>query len=241
LREIEGIYVVEGRGIYPHNSYFINGFLIDCGHPSYELLSDKVSHILITHSHPEHIEDLEKFRGKALILAHKDEIPYAKHPEDGEKINGFEIIHTPGHTKGHLCFYLEDRKILFSGDMVLALTTTVILPPSGDMGEYIKSLEKLLSYEIKMILPAHGPPIKEPERRIRELIEHRLSREREILSLIEEGVDETERLVEKIYGELPEFEMKLARKQVLAHLIKLEREGRIGRELFLKLTKNAKI
>ena len=109
------------------------------------------------------------------------------------------------------------------------------------MGEYIKSLEKLLSYEIKMILPAHGPPIKEPERRIRELIEHRLSREREILSLIEEGVDVTERLVEKIYGELSEFEMKLARKQVLAHIIKLEREGRIGRELFLKLTKNAKI
>ncbi len=109
--------------------------------------------------------------------------------EDGEKMNGIKIIHTPGHSPGHLCFYLPEAKAMFSGDLVLSVTTTHVGYYPGystdPVGDQIKSLEKLLSYEIDTIYPAHEDIIKKPRERIHELIGHYEGRMEEIRSLLD--------------------------------------------------------
>ncbi|MBO8182842.1 MAG: MBL fold metallo-hydrolase [Archaeoglobus sp.] len=109
--------------------------------------------------------------------------------EDGERKNGLRVIHTPGHSPGHLCFYLPEEKAMFAGDLVLSVTTTHIGYYPGystdPVGDQIKSLKKLLNYEIDTIYPAHEEVIKKPHERIYELIRHYEQRMEEIRSILD--------------------------------------------------------
>lgn len=146
-------------------------------------------------------------------------------------VNGqeLEVVHTPGHTLGSICLYERKARILFTGDTILGVGTVAISPPPyGDMALYLRSLERLKGYDIAMMLPGHGPPVEEPQRKIQELIDHRHEREEQIIQLIAAGKAGLTQLLAEIYPELDRRIMPMARRQVLAHLSKLRDEGRVA-------------
>lgn len=152
--------------------------------------------------------------------------------EDGDRIRvadlELEVVHTPGHSPGHICLYLKEEGILFTGDHIVGISTVTVAPPNGDMIDYLSSLQKLLKYPAERLFPAHGPIMEDAHGKIREYYEHRLERERQIVRVLQEGGEMTPRqLMMKIYAvELDERFYEVAEKQILGHLAKLEKEGR---------------
>jgi glyoxylase-like metal-dependent hydrolase (beta-lactamase superfamily II) len=150
--------------------------------------------------------------------------------DDGEvlKVGALSLrcVHAPGHTAGHLCVFLEDDAMLFAGDNVLGMGTGV----TSDMAEYIRSLRKMQSFDAVLLAPGHGPIVREPNRKLQELIEHRQQREEQIVSLLGQGRDSVKALVKAIYPELDKRLLLMAQGQVLSHLRKLESEGKITLE-----------
>ena len=141
------------------------------------------------------------------------------------------MVHTPGHTAGHLSPFLEEGRVVFAGDNVLGLGTTVVPPPPhGDMAQYIDSLAKMQGLEAELMCCGHGPVVREPNRKLQELIDHRHEREEQILSLVGQGHDTVKKLVRAIYPELDKRLLGMAQSQVLSHLSKLERDGRARTE-----------
>lgn len=141
------------------------------------------------------------------------------------------MVHTPGHTAGHLSPFLEEGRVLFAGDNVLGMGTTVVPPPpNGDMAQYLDSLRKMQSLEAEVMCCGHGPVVREPNRKLQELIDHRHEREQQILTLARGGRDTVAALVQAIYPELDKRLVSMATSQVLSHLSKLEREGRVRTE-----------
>ena len=142
-----------------------------------------------------------------------------------------KLVHTPGHTAGHLCMLIPEEKLLFAGDNVLGVGTAAIAPPPhGDMGQYIASLKKMQTLEAELLAPGHGPLVKEPNRKIQELIDHRQQREDQILRLMADGRDDVKSLVKAIYPELDKRLLMMATGQVLSHLHKLQGEGKLRLE-----------
>jgi glyoxylase-like metal-dependent hydrolase (beta-lactamase superfamily II) len=138
------------------------------------------------------------------------------------------MVHSPGHTAGHLSPFLEDERVLFAGDNVLGMGTTVVPPPPhGDMAQYVASLAKMESLDAEVMCCGHGPTVREPRRKLQELIDHRREREEQILSLARSGKDTVGAMVRAIYPELDKRLLGMAQSQVLSHLSKLEREGRV--------------
>jgi len=138
-------------------------------------------------------------------------------------------IHAPGHTAGHLCILLEDDGLLFAGDNVLGVGTAAISPPPhGDMAEYIRSLRKMQALEAAALAPGHGPAVADPHRKIQELIDHRQQREDQIVALLAQGKDSVKSLLKAIYPELDKRLLGMATGQVLAHLHKLQSEGKVA-------------
>ena len=137
-------------------------------------------------------------------------------------------VHAPGHTAGHLCVYLEEEKLLFAGDNVLGVGTAAIgPPPHGDMAEYVRSLKKMQALNAELLAPGHGPIVKDPHRKLQELIDHRQQREDQIMSLVAAGKGDAKSLVKAIYPELDKRLLLMATGQVLSHLHKLQSEGRV--------------
>lgn len=154
--------------------------------------------------------------------------------EDGDTIAvggvTIEVVHTPGHTLGSICLYLREERALFTGDTVLGLGTVAIAPPPhGDMGLYLQSLERLKGYDAALLCPGHGPPVRDVGRKLQELIDHRHERERQILAALGRGRGTLRALLDDIYPELDARLLNMARGQILAHLAKLEGEGRVVR------------
>jgi len=226
-------------------------FLIDTGSgkPSYlplleqalrdEIGSDQPGDVLVTHVHADHIG------GVADVLARFGPRRVSKMPWPGkderfgltlEPIRAGDVfrtdgatlraVHTPGHAEDHICFYLEEERALFTGDVVLGAGTTVIPLDGGDMAHYLASLERMLELELERIYPGHGPYIPEPAAKIREYIEHRRARERQIVDAVRAGASTVERMVERIYVDTPRALWPAAGQSVLSHLHKLERERR---------------
>ena len=141
------------------------------------------------------------------------------------------MIHTPGHAPDHICLWHEESRTLISGDLALA-HTTVVVPASaqGDMAAYLQSLERVLALKPVRMLPAHGPVIEEPERLLRAYLRHRHARETELLQRLADGPVALAVLVAAIYPALPEAILPSAGDSLLAHLIKLEREGRAAED-----------
>jgi len=152
-------------------------------------------------------------------------------PNDGATLqlgdSTLNFVHTPGHTMGSLCVYLQEDKVLFTGDNILGLGTTVISPDEGDMASYIKSLHKMLNYDIEKICPGHGPEIDTPNEKIHELIAHRHQREIQMLELITSGKDSMDDIFNAIYKDIHPGLHNTARRQIQAHINKLVEEKRI--------------
>jgi glyoxylase-like metal-dependent hydrolase (beta-lactamase superfamily II) len=153
---------------------------------------------------------------------------------DGERLEGegwtLEAVATPGHTSNHLCFALPEAGALFSGDHVMGWSTTVVAPPDGDMADYMASLDKLRARDDRTYFPTHGPPIDAPADHLERLIQHRRERERQILEALEQGKRAIPQMVEAIYRDVDPRLHPAAGLSVLAHLIDLERRGRVVRE-----------
>jgi glyoxylase-like metal-dependent hydrolase (beta-lactamase superfamily II) len=143
---------------------------------------------------------------------------------DGEPIMA---VATPGHTSNHLCFAW--RGGLFSGDHVMGWSTTVVVPPDGDMAAYMTSLDKLRRREDRVYYPAHGPPVNNPQQYVRHLMGHRMQREKQILTLISGRPRPVPDIVAKAYPALDPRLTAAAGGSVLAHLIDLERRGLVER------------
>jgi glyoxylase-like metal-dependent hydrolase (beta-lactamase superfamily II)/8-oxo-dGTP pyrophosphatase MutT (NUDIX family) len=205
--------------------------------------------IIITHLHPDHI-------GGVTHLAEKFNLPVAAHRltaeaisgeirvdrfiEDGEVIEVSEnstgltwrlrAMWTPGHARGHLSFYEERTGSLLTGDCVVGFGTVVIAPPEGDMNDYLASLRRYLELpRLTALMPGHGPVIADARGRIEEYVAHRRDREEQIVSALRTGASAIPQIVNAVYADLPDANRQLAELSVLAHLEKLEGEGRVTR------------
>jgi len=154
--------------------------------------------------------------------------------EDGEAMTGpgwtLRAVHTPGHTSNHLCFALEESGALFTGDHVMGWSTSVVIPPDGDMGHYMKSLEKLQARDDTIYYSAHGEPITKPKQLVRGMIGHRRQRENQILRLLGENARPIPDFIPEMYKGLDPRLHKAAQMSVEAHLIDLERRGLVARD-----------
>ncbi|MDB5736412.1 MAG: beta-lactamase protein [Sphingomonas bacterium] len=155
---------------------------------------------------------------------------------DGEAVTGgqgagawtLRGVATPGHTSNHLCLALPEAKALFTGDHVMGWSTSVVVPPDGDMGAYMASLEKLLSRDDEVYFPAHGDPVTKPQRLVRGMIGHRRQREGQILRLLGDAPLSVPQMVSAMYVGLDPRLEKAAGASVLAHLIDLDTRGRVA-------------
>ena len=203
----------------------------------------RLAQVLVTHAHVDHasgaVKLAERFPGARFLKMPWDERdarwPVDWQPlADGQTVDAgdesLRAVHTPGHAPDHLCFWHEGSRTLLSGDLAVK-GTTVYIPPSlrGDLVDYLTSLDRVLALNPARLLPAHGPVIEDPAAVLRGYIEHRHEREEQILTALRRGETTTDALVPLIYRGIQEQLLKVARETVLAHLIKLEREGRAGR------------
>ena len=141
---------------------------------------------------------------------------------DGRRLTA---VATPGHTSNHLCFADETSGALFTGDHVMGWSTTVVVPPDGDMAAYMASLDKLQQRDDRVYYPAHGPPVTNPRQYVRGLLGHRLQREKQILRLVEERPRPIPDIVEAAYPGLDPRLVTAAGGSVFAHLLDLEARG----------------
>ena len=148
---------------------------------------------------------------------------------DGESVAGtgwtLTAVATPGHTSNHLCFALEESGALFTGDHVMGWSTSVVIPPDGDMGDYMASLEKLMARDDRVYHSAHGAAIEKPRQLVRGMIGHRRQRENQILRLLEEAARPVSGFIPAMYKGLDERLIPAAEMSVSAHLIDLEKRG----------------
>jgi hydroxyacylglutathione hydrolase len=156
---------------------------------------------------------------------------------DGDTIDGtefrLEVLHTPGHAPNHLCFFLDEERMLFTGDTILGGMFSVVSPSTGgDMADYLATLARLRKIRrLRAIAPGHGEVIDEPRAKIDEYLKHRRSRERQILALVRRGPMRVQDIVATLYIDTPELLLPVAAKQVHAHLKKLRGEGKVtGRD-----------
>ena len=152
--------------------------------------------------------------------------------DDGElmEIDGETVaaVATPGHTSNHLCF--SYRGALFSGDHVMGWSTTVVVPPDGDMAAYMASLDKLRRRDDRIYYPAHGPAVTNPQQYVRHLVGHRMQREKQILTLVRERQRPIPDIVASAYPALDPRLTVAAGGSVYAHLLDLERRGLVQRQ-----------
>ena len=206
-----------------------------------------VAAILCTHTHRDHspaARPLADATGAAVIgcapLALETVGPRADAAFDGDyradrvladgegiAVDGRRLtaVATPGHTSNHLCFADEVSGALFTGDHVMGWSTTVVVPPDGDMAAYMASLDKLQQRSDRIYYPAHGPAVTNPRQHVRGFIGHRKHRERQILTLLEPGPRGIPEIVAAAYPGLDPRLVIAAGGSVLAHLRDLEARG----------------
>jgi len=200
-------------------------------------MRERVRWVLLTHTHPDHspaTAALVKATGAEVLAFTKREpdLKVDRAITDGDTIDGtefrLEVLHTPGHAPNHLCFFLDEERVLFTGDTILDGMYSVVSPKSGgDMAKYIATLERLRKMRLAKIAPGHGDVIEEPRARIDDYLQHRLAREKQILGILKQGPAKIREIVATLYPDTPEPLLDVAGKQVHAHLLKLRAEGKV--------------
>jgi ribonuclease/clavin/mitogillin len=196
------------------------------------------SRVILTHRHRDHMGGVghlrARFRGLSVAkMIHKDGgLPEpVEDLREGERVEGEGVtlipVYTPGHASDHLCYYLVEEKALFSGDVILGGSTTVIPSDDGDLLEYLDSLRRLAQLDVRRIYPAHGPVIEDAPAKIREYIDHRMMRERQILEALGDGLATIPAMVARIYADVPKALHPMAAMSVESHLKKLRKERRV--------------
>jgi len=166
-----------------------------------------------------------------------------KRVQEGDLISGdnwqLGVLETPGHFSNHLCFSWKDA--LFTGDHIMDWASSMVSPPDGDLGDFMKSCHKLLKSNWRIFYPGHGNPVFEPKNRIEWLINHRMSREVQILDALRSASENPYNLAKKIYTDTPRDLLGAAARNVFAHLIDLRERGLVeceqpfGFDSFFKL------
>jgi glyoxylase-like metal-dependent hydrolase (beta-lactamase superfamily II) len=195
-----------------------------------------ITRIALTHGHPDHALAAPALAAAtgASVYAH----PASRITRDADLpleagfAVGSLVLHTidaPGHTFDHVLFYLPAERALFTGDTILGEGTTVIAPPGGAMRPYQHTLQRLANEfsEARTIYGGHGPVVDDAQAKIAEYIAHRAMREAQIVASLREGARTIPDLVRKIYGPEPHALWAAMARQILAHLLALEAEGRV--------------
>ena len=212
---------------------------------------ERVSHILITHTHNDHSPAAKELKAKTAATTYgfgphgsgkiKKEVQVEAGGDmdfipdevvkDGSVIEGddWEVscLHTPGHTSNHICFSWDSRKILFPGDQVMGWSTSIVSPPDGDMGDYMRSLEKMLLRDDELYYPAHGPEIKEPHKMVKYFVAHRKEREEKILTCLQSGKKTVEEMVPEVYADVSKELYVAAARSLFATVIYLVEQEKI--------------
>ena len=231
----------EWTGPTGNNTYLVTGqfpTLIDAGvgHAAHlDALTDglrgrALTRVLITHGHSDHASGagaiVERWPSAQVRGGSGEPL------REGERIDAGDslllALHTPGHAPDHFCFFDEMAGELYCGDLV-RIGGTVVIPASrgGDLQQYLSSLARIRDLRPRRLFPGHGPVIDDAAAVIDEYIAHRAARERQILDAIAAGLTTPEAIVPHVYGPLPAALVSAAADSVRAHLIKLQREGRI--------------
>ncbi len=234
------------------------------------LQGETVSHIVCTHTHPDHSPGSRRLRDlvggvivgcaphpehdEVSLVAAQSEVESqsdsndaeskddATHSEDrsdtdhvpewlmtdGDTIGGpgwtLEAVTTPGHISNHLCFAYAADNVLFSGDHVMAWSTSVVSPPAGDLNDYLRSLEKVQARSERLYWPTHGPAVRDPQAYVHDLYQHRLHRTVQVLQQLATGPKNIPAMVAEMYPGLDHRLVKAAGRSVLAHLVALRQD-----------------
>jgi glyoxylase-like metal-dependent hydrolase (beta-lactamase superfamily II) len=203
----------------------------------------RVVAILVTHTHRDHSPAANALharygaprvgrhpRGREF---HDEDFTAEIVPEDGARFacdaGELVAVRTPGHASNHVCWHHPGTRSVATGDHVLGTVSPVILPPDGDMGEYLDSLARLQRLDLAALLPGHGPTLTDPPRVLAGLVRHRLAREAKVQAALGPAPLGLDALLARVYDDVDPALHGFARYSLLAHLIKLERDGRATR------------
>ena len=227
------------------NTYFLEGedgvTVLDPGPDDAAHVADilrltpgPIVRILLSHTHRDHfgaVAALKQQTGVPTLGWHQSAddafVPDVK-IHDGETVLGMEAVFTPGHAADHLCFARPDG-VLFSADHVMGWSSSIVSPPGGNMADYFVSLKRLLARPETTYLPGHGPMLTDPHPYVEALLHHRVTRENAIAAALQKGPNTSHGLVEALYSKIDPILKMAAERNVLAHLIKLQSEGRVTR------------
>ena len=197
-------------------------------------VAGRVAAVLVTHDHPDHAPGAAAFAESVAAPLYAFRLNGAEHLRDGQVVRAGSLevtaVHTPGHTSDHVVFWVPAEGALFTGDTVLGRGTSFIDPPEGDLAKYLRSLERMSDLGPRTIYPGHGPVVFDAMAKLQEYLTHRAEREEQVLAAMAEGPRTIGAMVERIYADYAADVHALAARSVLAHLLKLESEGRAERK-----------